>query len=303
MNVDDRMTTPIVLAATDLREASDEAIRQAHEWARQRNARLAVCHIVPRLVGSELLFPQVLQRQAIDQATFEARMAEVVRRRTEALTGRSPDEFDVVVDSGAADSGILRHASEVGAALVAVGSHGEAGVTHIFLGDVAARVARDARCPVLVARPHKATRWIVVGTDLSKAADWALRFAIEEARLRNARLAVATSIERYLRQVSWMAEFGAVGNFVEGEYQEERTKIERQLCQTLQREHIDGHVEVTDAGPAAVIMEAASRFDAELVVVGAVGAGWLERVRLGRVAEKIIRHAPCSVLVARAPAT
>lgn len=114
---------------------------------------------------------------------------------------------------------------------------------------------------------------------------------------------MTTSIERYMRQVSWMAEFGAVGNFVEREYQQERTRIERQLRQTLQREHVDGHVEVTDAGPAAAIMQMASRFDAELVVVGAVGAGWLERVRLGRVADKIIRHAPCSVLAARPPAT
>ncbi|HEX6837533.1 MAG TPA: universal stress protein [Polyangia bacterium] len=293
------MAKQTVLAATDLREASDEAIRQAHEWARRRDARLVVCHIVPRMVGSDLLFPQAIQRQAIDQAEVGRRAAELLRQRAELVTGRPRDELDVIVDSGSADAECVRHARELHADLIVVGSHGHAGLTRIFLADVAERIVREAPCPVLVARPHPPTRRILVGTDFSQPAEQAIRLAAEEARLRGAKLTLMTSIEKYMREVSWMSGFGAAGDFVEREYQDERQKTERQLRQLLEREQITGDVEVTDLSPAAAMIETAGRIDADLVVIGAVGARWLERLRLGRVAEKLARHAPCSVLVVR----
>jgi nucleotide-binding universal stress UspA family protein len=257
---------------------------------------------VPRMVGSEMLFPQAIQREAVDQATLELRVGDHLRRRTEAVTGRRPDEFEVIVDAGTAYTELVRHAEELHASLIVVGSHGYAGLTRVFLGDVAERVVQKAGCPVLVARPHAPTRRVLVGTDFSKPAERALHIAAEEARLRQARLTILTSIERYMRDVGWMAEFGAVGNYVEEEYQAERTKAEKQLRHVLERQGVDGDIEVTDVAAAAALIQHASRLDADLLVVGAVGAGWLQRLLIGHVAEKIVRHAPCSVLVVREPA-
>jgi hypothetical protein len=49
--------------------------------------------------------------------------------------------------------GVAQLASDLDADLVVVGSHGHRGIERLFLGSVAERVARLARCPVWIVRP------------------------------------------------------------------------------------------------------------------------------------------------------
>jgi len=49
-------------------------------------------------------------------------------------------------------------------------------------------------------------------------------------------------------------------------------------------------------------VKTAHEWPADLIVTGSHGRHGLGRVLLGSVAEAAIRHAPCSVLVVRAPA-
>lgn len=51
--------------------------------------------------------------------------------------------------------------------------------------------------------------------------------------------------------------------------------------------------------PAAEIIEAANILPADLIVIATHGRGGLKRVWLGSVAEQVIRHSPCPVLVVR----
>ncbi|MBU7024433.1 MAG: universal stress protein [Theionarchaea archaeon] len=64
----------------------------------------------------------------------------------------------------------------------------------------------------------------------------------------------------------------------------------------------DMGIEVTplvgEGHPAQEIIEHAKDFD--LVVVGTLGRAGLSHLLLGSVAEKVVRHAPCPVLVVRA---
>jgi universal stress protein A len=52
--------------------------------------------------------------------------------------------------------------------------------------------------------------------------------------------------------------------------------------------------------PATEIVKAAKDWPAELIVVGSHGRGGVERLLLGSVAEAVMRHASCPVLVVRA---
>ncbi len=52
--------------------------------------------------------------------------------------------------------------------------------------------------------------------------------------------------------------------------------------------------------PADEIIEAAKEEDVDLIVIGTLGRSALEKLLLGSVAEKVIRHAPCPVFVVRA---
>jgi nucleotide-binding universal stress UspA family protein len=294
------MSSRRVLAATDLSEPADEALRQASEWARLRGAQLIVCHVVPSLVGSRMLFPQLLQKEAMAQPPLEARAGEAVRERTAAVTGRGPEDFEVVITAGTPYAEVLRQAEALAVDLVVVGSHTRTGLVSVFLGNVAEEVVRHAHASVLVARPCKQRGLIVVATDLSEAADVALRAAAEQARLAGARIALMYSIHKELEPVLAMSSFGSGYQFVEDERTELRKKGDEKLRELLARAGIAGDPIVTEGDPAAELAECAIEHGAELAVVGATGRTALRRLHLGRVAERVARHVPCSVLVARA---
>jgi universal stress protein A len=52
--------------------------------------------------------------------------------------------------------------------------------------------------------------------------------------------------------------------------------------------------------PASEIVKTATQWSADLIVIGSHGRGGLSRALLGSVAEAVMRHAPCPVLVIRA---
>ncbi len=80
------------------------------------------------------------------------------------------------------------------ASLLVVGARGLGGFARLLLGSVTRKVLHEAACPVAVIRgddrSEPAAGRVVVGTDGSKAADLAVAWALEEARLRGASLDV-----------------------------------------------------------------------------------------------------------------
>lgn len=54
--------------------------------------------------------------------------------------------------------------------------------------------------------------------------------------------------------------------------------------------------------PASEIVKTAKEWPADVIVMGSHARRGVERVLLGSVAEAVMRHAPCSVLVVRTPA-
>src|SRR5437016_1215327 len=80
----------------------------------------------------------------------------IVAHVTEAFGGRSAVgdvHFFVHTRIGRAGDEILGLARELGADLIYVGSHGKTGIERYVLGSISERIVREARCPVLVARP------------------------------------------------------------------------------------------------------------------------------------------------------
>ena len=57
--------------------------------------------------------------------------------------------------------------------------------------------------------------------------------------------------------------------------------------------------EVVMGAPSRMIIESATNWGADLIVVGSHGRGFWGRVMLGSVSDAILHHAPCSVLVVR----
>lgn len=57
--------------------------------------------------------------------------------------------------------------------------------------------------------------------------------------------------------------------------------------------------EVVMGSPNRIIVDTATEWGADLIVVGSHGRGFWGRVMLGSVSDAVLHHAPCSVLVVR----
>lgn len=81
---------------------------------------------------------------------------------------------------------------------------------------------------------------------------------------------------------------------------EERVEATAEIDRTLEALGHPPVERIVDVGePAATICVVAERIDADVVVVGSHGRGFVSRVLLGSVSEHVLRHAPCPVLVVR----
>ena len=139
---------------------------------------------------------------------------------------------------------------------------------------------------------------IVVGVDGSKCSHSALRFALEEARIRKAKLRVV---------VVWHVPLAAYGagwappppRLTEDSEAAAKEVLEEALGAVKED---SGSVEieslVREGQPANVLVEASA--DAELLVVGSRGRGGFRELMLGSVSQQCAHHARCPVTIVRA---
>jgi nucleotide-binding universal stress UspA family protein len=290
-----------LFVAIDFSPDSDEALRQAHERAESTGAQLAVCHIVPNHLRSNLLFPHISRVAAMKVPLELSQFAKTVSTRVSEITGRTDGKFELIVDDGTPQALILSHAEEWKADLLFMGSHGETSAADALLGSITNSVLRHAHCPVLVVRPGKITRRIIAGTDFSDPAMIAVKAAAKEAARTSAKLTVVHSLDLIWTPASYpaMAFGGTPIEMSAEEIRELEAIAQKRLEETLREAHINAETLVTVGPAGSAIIEIASEKKAQLIVVGTVGRTGLRRALLGSVAEAVAKGAPCSVLVVR----
>ncbi|MEX0816383.1 MAG: universal stress protein [Gaiellales bacterium] len=138
---------------------------------------------------------------------------------------------------------------------------------------------------------------IVVGIDGSEPAARGLVWAIEEARLRDARIQVVTA---------WhipTAAYGAIGFVplttppIEETFRKAAEEAAATATEQVRTAGVDVDVSVTQGQPAEVLLEAAAH--ADLLVVGSRGHGGFVGLLLGSVSAQCAHHAPCPLVIVR----
>lgn len=274
-----------VLVATDLSDAADEALRQAHAEAQARQAPLAVAHVLPESFLVRVLFPQ---EAGVDphHVALERKANDVVRAYVREILGATA-EFGVEVASGSPYGGILAIAARVDADLVVLAP-----------GHTALRVARAAGCPVLVARPSPPAGPVIGASDFSDAALPALHAAADHARSRRQPLHAVHCLD--LDPI--VATAGAAGTLSlpvlsSAVFEECRVDSDARLAAAVASLAVPGDRAVRRGTPAPTIVGEALAVGASLVVVGTRGRTGLPRILMGSTADYVVSHAPCSVLV------
>jgi nucleotide-binding universal stress UspA family protein len=293
----------VVLVATDLSDSADDAIRAGHELAQGAGKKFVVCHIVHEILRASPLFPHAVQADMEAVIHAESRAAAAVEDRVVALTGRASTDFEIRIESGAADSAILRVAEDVKATVVVTASRGLSGITRLLLGSVAERIVRYAHCSVLIARPHKKTNKILVATDLSDLSLPAVSLAAEAAKRNSAELVVLYALDVFPSPAMGLTvPFGGVPIVPPPELiAQMRAGAHAALEALVARLDVKAEPRVAEGDATAAIIRTAEQVEADLVVVATHGRTGLARVALGSVAEKVVRGARSSVLVARSP--
>ena len=144
-----------VLVATDLGEPAGVALTYGRELARTFGATLHVLYVAPDLAGN---FGAVSgSASAGDVSGLQAEMEDAARIRLDDLL--SDEDRNVLrarptlIRSSANPAHVIaRHAADVNADVIVIGTHSRTGVAHFLMGSVAERVVRIAPCPVLTVR-------------------------------------------------------------------------------------------------------------------------------------------------------
>jgi nucleotide-binding universal stress UspA family protein len=288
------------LCASDLSAGADEAIRQADAIARSRGAMLEVLTVVQNPVPSHA----ALGQRALDELgrtldALRAKAATELAARVAALTRRDPTEAVVSACDGVPYAAIVRRAEASGAELIVVGGKGATGLRMQHLGEVAERVVRHAHVPVLVARACERTGKVLAATDLSDPSLPAIVAASEEARRRGAALTVVHNLDPELKAIGPEVVATLVHLFSAELLVELERAARFRLDHALEELGVSARTVITHGSAAASILRLAEHLPAELVVTGTSGSTGLASVLFGRVAESVVRWAPCSVLVVR----
>jgi nucleotide-binding universal stress UspA family protein len=145
-----------IVVGTDFSDLSDRAIDQALETASLHpGAEVHVLYVEPDVWASAALAPAL--SEAVNADTALVKVQERVKARIEKMSPhlRKGEIRRAVVHfrRGSPAENIAQLAADLDADLVVVGSHGHRGIERLFLGSVAERTSRLARCPVWIVRP------------------------------------------------------------------------------------------------------------------------------------------------------
>lgn len=203
---------------------------------------------------------------------------------------------------------MIEYAEKVQPSVLAIGPHGHSGAVRTtrenigewLLGSTADRVVRHSKWPVLVgprdpeehARQVGHGKWIVA-VDFSDPSKRALKIAAELGHACEANLVVAHALSGPFEGLEPMTDepFPPVAHG-------EKERVEAELLGFVKGEveaEVDVHLRVGE--PAHAIADSALALDAKLIVMGTHGRTGLAHLLLGSVAERVLRRAPCPVLV------
>jgi nucleotide-binding universal stress UspA family protein len=273
-----------ILLATDFSKSALLAAGAAQDLVHSLDCPITLMNVVPPSEGDT-------------NATLNERREFLRVLRDERFADRKVDI--VALEHAHAAFAICDQARKTGVDLIVAGRHGEHSLSETLIGSTTERVVRHAPCSVLVAHPAQREPMVLathllVGTDFSDESLPATKAAGSLARTFSAGVTLMHVYDIFppveLLQGPG-SEDGRFGRLLEDELEK------------LRHEHLDGLAGATkllrNKSVVAAMADWASDHEVDLMVLGTHGLTGLKRLLLGSIAERLVRHAPCSVLVMR----
>ena len=294
-----------ILVPLDGSDYAVQALPLAERLARQTGAALhlvLVHQATPAWYIPGAAFPAMVDIE--DEARCrEQQYIESVAARSSAGT---PLSVTSTILDGDISTVICQFVKDKKVDLVVMTTHGRSGLSRFWLGSVADKLMRSLDIPVLITHPvhdgditHAGIRRILVPLDGSGLAESILEQARTIARLADAELILGMVVEpipvllppmqyplappqdEEAREIEGRLYLHAVGGRLLAEGFQSRIKV------------------VRGRNAARQILQLAAREHCDLIVIATHGAGGLDRIIMGSVADQVVRGSAVPVLVLR----
>ena len=275
-----------ILFATDFSAGSMHAQPYATGIARRFYSKLFVAHVVvpddyPSSFNSE--------EEAAQSACRDAELKMHALLESAAFANL---ECESAITHGDIWVGLRASLHRYEADLLVMGTVGRTGARKFLLGSIAEEAMREAHCPVLTVGPLNVIaepvrfRHLLYATDFSAESLNAVPYAFTFAKQYSSRLILLHAIE----------------NLAEAPYLNAQM-VRVRLADLAQSSGLSQAAEtlVEMGSPGDVIVRIAEQTNADLIVIGARGAGSVARLatHFGSIAHKVVTHARCPVLTIR----
>lgn len=280
----------------DFREKTDEVLHSAARLARGTGAAIDLIHILRPPPAYDRVLVKLGQSADVDRAAAEARSSlERMVSTSPALTGIAAQAHVYV---GVPEVDLPLHADELHSDILLVGPSTRHRPGWFGVGRTAARVARQSRRPVLIAKRELAEtpRCIVATTDFSDASFPALVEAADWARRWNAELVLLHVLEPIFHLQGWSAKIAGETDVYAVEPQDLEPEWQA-LTARLDLSGVRCRHQVAKGETVDSIVASAEELAADLLVVGTHGRSAIAHALIGSSAEAVLEAAGCPVLV------
>ncbi len=273
---------------------SQAALLEAAHWNRRHQGTLTILHAVFFDTEEFGIAPEMREKRWSKGREFCSAAAE--RLKTEFGI-----ETQVLYREGDPPEEVLAAAEETGADLIVMGTHGRRGLSRLLMGSVTSHVILQSAVDVLIVKKPCTTcgglySSILVPFDASAQSRRSLERACALAKKDAAKVTLLYVIPRYEEMLGFMRT-PQIEKSLRGEA--ERILEEgRALAQTF---GIEPQLEIGEGPGGDEIAGIAGEKGHDLVVMGTSGWRGVDKALLGSTAERVIRDAPCPVLVVKKP--
>lgn len=237
---------------------------------------------------------------------------QITERVQEDFKARGTPEAKIayVVLSGRPELELLKYASEKNVSLIAMASRGKSGQTQWFLGNIAAKVIRASRQPVLLIREtaqaqaieqKKIIRRILVPLDGSEIGEVAIPLVRPLARGLGAELVLFQAVAPIRVSAAQFEDSWA--DIVQQDEEARRDAIAvylEEVGKPLREDGLNVSIAIGSGSPADQIIDYAESNAIDLIGMSTHGRSGIGRWVLGSVTDKVLHAGNTPVLVVRA---
>jgi nucleotide-binding universal stress UspA family protein len=295
------MALTTIVAGCDLSVLGDAALERAAALAAAHAAKLVLVHAV---ADDAHATPDNALAAKLGEISATVRAAEAVKLADKLHAFQSRGiAAELLSPAGPPGEVLAQVAAERDAELLVVGTHGHTGLARFLLGSVATAALRHAPCDVLVCRGPAGGVFSrpLVAIDFSAAATRAIGHIAELVAVNGVKPAIDLVHAWQLPTGSWGATLLGQARFPwstvrDAVLSSARGQLDRLIASQAKLGH-ELRGELIQGPPAGAVTAMAERGGHDVIAVGTHGHRGFRRLLLGSVAEDVIRHAPCSVLV------